>query len=432
MPRFARLALLPACAFALFSACAIVFCSACARKPEPQGLPSLRPAVRQDVTLLDVTLALRKGSADTARANDAPKLVIPGDTVWAFPVVRVLLGGRETLCLANTSHLGRVGRYGDSDSGWKLAGRLSVWNRLKADLKLEWYEVRPVKQFFGPREPLRYRLVPMLADSREPSNAGGEQSASQWFRELTGPTGFLRPLVRVTYGNQSVMSSNPSFENDIARIPWVSFRQDTAWPGRLTGLLGAIPYRLNSTREQTDRYLCCDSRSLIASGLAQLGYEVSPIEVTPLRREGVSPLLFSPFLDSLSEEVFSGYIRLGRLYDRKGRRSAFHDIRPGDIIRFSTLGSYAVALKDPPGRGYHYGGIPASLKLIRAARGSPEKVTFSTALWSLRTLFGRSYFSVHRLKPLEKPKATIRKPQAAPRKQPATKPRKSSPTKSRR
>ena len=63
--------------------------------------------------------------------------------------------------------------------------------------------------------------------------------------------------------------------------------------------------------------------------LAQLGYEVK----SPDNER---------WLDTLSEEVFSGYVRLGRLYDRTDRRSRFHDIRPGDIVRFSTLGSYAV------------------------------------------------------------------------------------------
>lgn len=380
-------------------ACALAFFSACAPKPEPQGLPATRPVIRQDVTLLDVSLALRTGSADTTRASDNARLAGPGDTVWVFPVARVLLGGKETLYLANTAHVGRVGRHSDLDSGWNLAGKLSIWNRLKNDLQLEWYEVRPVKQFFGPREPLRYRLVP-LPEGRNP------QPAEQWFRELTGPAGFLRLLVRVTYGNQSVASSNLSFETDVARIPWVSFRQDTAWPGRLTGLLGAIPYRLNSTIEQTGRYLCCDSRSLIASGLTQLGYEVKSTDN-------------ERWLDTLSGEVFSGYARLGRLYDRKGRRSRFHDIRPGDIVCFSTLGSYAVVLDSVRGRGYHYGGIPARLRLIRAARGSPEIATFSTALWSLRTLFGRSYFSVHRLRPLVRPTPPSPKTRPAVRKQPA-------------
>jgi hypothetical protein len=291
-------------------------------------------------------------------------------------------------------------------------GRVSIWNRLKNGLKLEWYEVRPVKQFFGPREPLRYWMVPRP----EGKNA---QPAEAWYRELTGPSGFLRLLVRATYGNQSVTSSNLSFETDVARIPWVSFREDTAWPGQLTGLLGAIPYRLNSTTEQTGRYLCCDSRSLIASGLAQLGYEVRPADETR-------------WLDSLSEEVYSGYVRVGRLYDRRGRRSGFHDIRPGDIIHFSTLGSYAVVLDDARRRGYHYGGIPARLRLLRAAHGSPEMVTFSTALWSLRTLFDRSYFSVHRLKPIVKPPTPSRKPPAAVRKQPAARRRTPSSTKPRR
>jgi len=393
-------------------ACALALLLACARKPEPQGLPSARSVIRQDVTLLDVSLALRRGSADTTRANDDAKQAGPDDTVWVFPVVRVVRGERETLCLANTAHVGRVGRQDELDSGWNLAGRVSIWNRLKKDLQLEWYEVRPVKQFFGRNERLRYRMVP-LAGSK------GREPAEQWYRELLGPSGFTRLLVRVTYGSQSVASSNLSFESDIARIPWVSFRRDAAWPGRLTGLLGAIPYRSGSTREQTDRYLCCDSRSFVASGLAQLGYEVKSTDE-------------ARWLDTLSQEVFSGYVRVGRLYDRKGRRSGFHDIRSGDIVHFSTLGSYAVVLDSTRHRGYHYGGIPANLKLLRAARGSPEIVTFSTALWSLRTLFGRSCFSVHRLKPLVKQQAPSRKPPPTVRKQPAARLRKSSPVRPRR
>jgi len=342
----------------------------------------MRPTIRPDVTLLDAALALRVGSADTARADDAPKQAQAGDTVWVFAVVRLVLGKQETLCLASTQHLGRVGRTADSDSGWNLAGRVSVWSRLKSDIVIEWYEVKPAKSFFRRNEPLRYQRVPL----RTAHSAVRDPQPDDWFRELSGETGFRRLLVRVKYGAQSITSSDPTPAADVARVPWISFRQDTTWSGKLAGTLGAIPYRENSTREQTEHYVCCDSRSLIASGLAQIGYDIKS-------ENG------DRALDTLGKEIFSGYIQLGRLYDLRGRRSGFRAVQPGDVIHFQTLGSYAVVLNYPAIGGYRYGGLPARLPLLRAAHGSPEQVTLATALWSLRTLFGKSRLRVVRYEP---------------------------------
>lgn len=386
-------------------ACLLLVLSACTHKPEPLGLPATRPTVRTDVTLLDAALALRVGSADTARADDAPKQAQAGDTVWVFPVVRLVLGKQETLCLANTQHLGRVGRTADPDSGWNLAGRVSVWSRLKNDIDIEWYEVKPVKSYFRRNEPLRYQQVPL----RTPRSAVRTPRPDDWFRELSGETGFRRLLVRVRYGMQSVTSSSPALEAEVARIPWVSFRQDTTWPGKLAGTLGAIPYRENSTREQTEQYVCCDSRSLIASGLAHIGYDIKS-------ENG------DRALDTLGKEIFSGYIQLGRLYDLRGRRSGFGAIQPGDVIHFQTLGSYAVVLNHPAIGGYRYGGLPARLPLLRAAHGSPEKVTLASALWSLRTLFGKSRLRVVRYEPIRN---TLPVAGAKPRKVPSAPARKS-------
>lgn len=362
-------------------------------------MPTRQVAIRPDVTLLGVSLALRTGTADSTRAEDRPRQVMAGDTVWAFPVVKLLIAGKETLYLANTLHLGRVGRAFDSDSGWNTSNHTSIWNKLKDDISIEWYEARPVKSCFGPHEPLKYRAVPLARNAHA-------ESVENWYREVTGRPGLFRFLVRARYGVQSVASDNLSSEHDIGALPWVSFRQDTTWLGFLTGLVGPVPYREGSTREQTSGYVCCDSRSLIAAGLGQIGYAVKP-------EDG------DRALDTLGREVFSGYVRFGRLYDRRGRRSAFRDIRPGDVIHFSTLESYAVALAQPSRRGLAYGGIPAGLRLIRAARGSPEITTFATALWSLRTLFGRSYFTVLRYEPRLKPAPTMRRP-AVIRRRPST------------
>lgn len=327
-----------------------------------------------------------------------------GDTVWAFPVVKLLIGKKETLYLANTLHLGRVGREYDADSGWNTKDHTSIWNKLKDDISIEWCEVRPVKSCFGRNEPLQYRPVPLVAKGA----AGRDTPAEDWYRELTGNPGFFRLLVRARYGLQSVLSDNLAFEHDVGELPWVSFRKDTSWLGFLTGFLGPVPYREGSTREQTSSYICCDSRSLVAAGLARIGYDIKP-------EYG------DRALDTLGETVFSGHVRFGRLYDGKGRRSAFRDIRPGDVIHFSTLESYAVVLERPPARGLAYGGMPARLRLIRAARGRPEITTFATALWSLRTLFGRSYFTVLRFKPQHKLQVTGNKPKAPGRQQPAAK-----------
>jgi hypothetical protein len=365
----------------------------------PPPAPSRQVVIRPDVTLLGVALALRTGSSDTALADDAPKQVMAGDTVWVFPVVKLLIGKKDTLYLANTLHLGRVGRSSETDSGWNTKDHTSIWNKLKDDISIEWYEVRPVKSFFGRNEPLEYRPVPLAAKRRD-------EPAEDWYREFSGKAGFTRLQVRARYGLQTAFNDNLAFEHDVGQIPWASFRQDTTWFGCLTGMLGPVPYREGSTREQTNDYVCCDSRSLVAAGLAHIGYDIKP-------EDG------DRALDALGEEVFSGYVRLGRLYDRKGLRSAFRDVRPGDVIHFSSLESYAVVLQRPP-RGFTYGGIPARLRLIRAAHGSPEITTFSTALWSLRTLFARSYFTVLRFKPQNKPQAIANKQKATSRPQPAT------------
>jgi hypothetical protein len=365
----------------------------------PLPTPSRPTAIRSDVTLLGVALALRTGSSDTALADDAAKQVMTGDTVWAFPIVKLLIGGKETLYLANTLHLGRVGRAYDADSGWNMKGHASIWNRLKDDISIEWYEVRPVRSCFDRNEPLQYRPVSLVAKRRD-------EPAEDWYRELTGKAGFTRLLVRARYGLQSAVSGNLAFEHDIGELPWVSFRQDTTWLGSLTGMLGPVPYREGSTREQTSGYVCCDSRSLVAAGLARIGYDIKS-------EDG------DRALDTLGDTIFSGYVRFGRLYDRKGRRTGFRDVRPGDVIHFSTLESYAVALQRPPPRGFAYGGIPAGLRLIRAAHGSPEITTLSTALWSFKTLFGRSYFTVLRFKPQSKPQSIVSKQKATGRRQPA-------------
>jgi hypothetical protein len=346
-----------------------------------------------------VALALRTGSSDTALADDAPKQVMASDTVWAFPVVKLLIGKNDTLYLANTLHLGRVGRSSEVDSGWNTKDHTGIWNKLKDDISIEWYEVRPAKAFFGRNEPLQYRPVPLVGKRR------GEP-AEDWYRELFGAAGFTRLLVRAQYGRQSVVSGNLALEHDVGRTPWASFQRDTTWPGCLTGMLGPVPYREGSTREQTNGYVCCDSRSLVAAGLAHIGYDIKP--------EGGDRAL-----DTLGEEVFSGYVRLGRLYDRNGLRSTFRDVRPGDVIHFSSLGSYAVVLDRPPQRGFAYGGIPARLRLIRAAHGNPEITTLAGALWSLRTLFDRSYFTVLRFKPQNRLPATGRPQPGTPNRRPA-------------
>jgi hypothetical protein len=348
--------------------------------PNPQQ--SARPGVRTDVGLLDVKLVFKPGRRENALADERPTEAMLGDTVGVYPVVQLTTGDKtkDTVYLANTTRIARVGASGDTiGPGWPIQGRLSIWSKLKNLVKIEWYEVRPAKSHYRKGEKISYRLAPLAAQG--------------WYQEFTGPLGSRRLVVRAQVGKQSVSSSYVGSEDAVSRIPWMTFRQDTTSTGWTFALLGAVPYREGSSSGKTRQLISYDSRTLVAYGLAHAGYQLSSDIST---RE----------LDSIGRPVFQGYIKFGRLYDQQGRRADLllgRDLRRGDVIRFLTLKTSGVVADERPRSGWSYGGIPARLPIISAGPGFPKIRPLYSMLWSLKTLWGRAYIKILRYDPIPQP-----------------------------
>ena len=365
----------------------------CARQGGNQ--PGWRPGMampRTDVTLLGVCLGFRVGTREGTPAKDSPRVALPDDTVWAYPVVKVTLGDRQldTIYLANTARLECAGW------GWNVRDKVRIWSPLKNEVKLEWYEVKPTRARFRRHAALSYRLQRL-------STPEAGQPVDQWYREFSGHQGTMRLVVRAAYGTQSVTSGSVYSEAAVKEIPGISFRPDTFGIGWAATLLGSVPYRDGSSLEQTAGYLSCDSRSVVIYYLRHTCGRSLSGDTIPNRGDSGHVPSLDRTLDSAGQLVFKGYIRLGRLYDERGRRAHLRlgkDLRRGDVIHFTTLGSYGLVWDDHPPGGYSYGGIPARLPLLRAAQSYPQVQPFYTTLWSLRTLFGKSWFKVLRYEPI--------------------------------
>jgi len=112
-------------------------------------------------------------------------------------------------------------------------------------------------------------------------------------------------------------------------------------------------------------------------------------------------------MDSLGQPVFSGYIKLGRLYDRNGRLTWLRlgpDVRTGDVIHWTTNdgrrttddGGYGFVADDGPVSGLSFGGLPLMLPILGDDAGYPGFRPFYQMLLSLRTLFGKSEITIRR------------------------------------
>jgi hypothetical protein len=328
-------------------------------------------------------------------ADGHPKQAFQGDTVWVFPVVRAVAGEtHDTVCLANTARIRCVIQGRDSlRLGWPLRERLNIWSRLKDGFGIKWFELLPAKPRFGRNEPIRYRLKEWghhQFSGRKPVASPG----INWYQELCDTQGLRRLVVQVSYGAQSCMSADlrsdaTRREAEVSCVPWICFRTDTSAVGWATGLLRALPYREGSTIVQTREFVSCDNRSLILGYLARLGHQFSS---QPSPRE----------IDSAGQVVFKGYVRRGRLYDDKGRPARLvpgKDLRRGDVVHFTSRGLYAIVAKDLAGSSWPWDGIPARLPVLGAFGRSPEVKSFPAVLWSLRTFFARSDFTVLRYPP---------------------------------
>jgi hypothetical protein len=341
----------------------------CARRsPQAPGI------LRHDVTLIDVRLVTKVGSRENSMADDSPREVSISDTVWVYPVLKVAVGEprRETLYLCNTTHVRRVGRDGDTlQPGWPVGRHLDIWNKIKRDISLDWFEVVPSRERFGPKEGIRFRLKPVA-----------EQG---WSLELTGQPGTRRLAVQARYGGQAVRSCYLASEASVACAPWLSVRRDTSATAWATSLVGALAYRDGSTPDQTANRISCDSRGLILYALSHNGYHFDAYNADAL--------------DSLGEPVFSGYIRRGKLYDasnRPARLALGQDIHLGDVMHFTSRRCYGMVADESPVRGWSFGGIPAGLPIVGANLTGPRVRPFHTYLRSLGSLFGKSEFTIRR------------------------------------
>ena len=360
--------------------------------PESPRAPA---AVRSDVALLDIRLVLKVGSGEGAMADDSPKEVSASDTVWVYPVLKVAIGTaeRDTLLLCNTTHVRAVGRDGDTTSpGWPLFRHIDIWNKLKRDIQLDWFEVVPCRQSYGPREGVRYRYQPVKDQG--------------WALELTGRSGTRRLAVEARYGDQSVRSCYLASEASVASAPWLSVGPDTSVAGWALGLVGALAHRSGSTLEQTRNRVSCDSRGVVLYALSHTGYRFDAYN--------------ADVLDSMGEPVFRGYVRLGKLYDAEDRPAWLklgQDVRRGDVIHFTSRRTYGIIASDSPVRGWSLGGIPAGLPIVGANSAGPRVQPLYTWLWTLGNIFGKSEFTIRRypcIPPPPPPKVRKARPPAPP------------------
>ena len=372
---------------------------ACASRSPQATLP-----LRGDVTLLDVRLVAKVGYGDSALADDQPKEVKTSDTILVYPVVRVLDGEarRETLYLSNTTHVRRVGSDPDTTRpGWPIHRRIDIWNKLKSDIRIEWFEITPSGTCYPRGAAIHYFLKPLTGRG--------------WSQELTGTPGTRRLAVEVHYGSQVVRSCQPVSEAVVAGSPWLSFRPDTTAGGWAANTIGGLPCREGSWPEQTFARTSCDSRSLVAYALSHIGYHFDSLNTETM--------------DSMGELVFSGYVRMGRLYDLQGRPARLKlgtDVQQSDVIHFLTSHCYGIVARDSAVPGVSYGGLPARLPVLSACDASPQIMTLGSLLMAHRFLlaayFGKSEIAIrrypripppppptrvpHRVRPVPRPPAT--------------------------
>ena len=369
----------------------VVLALSCARTS------SQAPVVaRSDVTLIEVRLVSKIGSGENALADDSPKEVSLTDTVWVYPVLKVAVGAskHETLYLCNTTHVSRVGRDGDTTrAGWSVQRRLDIWNKLKRDIRLDWFEVVPCRESYGSKDGIRYRFKPVV-----------EQG---WCLELTGGPGTRRLAIEASYGGQAVRSCNLASEASVACAPWLSVRSDTSVAGWAGSLVGALPYRSGSTPEQTSNRISCDSRGLVLFALSHIGYHFDAYNADAM--------------DSMGEPIFSGFVKLGKLYGADGKPARLRlgqDVRKGDVIHFTSRQSYGIVSEETQVPGWSFGGIPAGLPVIGANSAGPRTRPLHAYLLSLRDFFGKSEFTIRRypyVPPPPPPKVRNVRPPAAPK-----------------
>jgi hypothetical protein len=362
--------------------------------------PSETGEQRADVRLLEVRLVSRVGSQEDALADDARKEVATSDTVWFYPVVKVAVGEKQqdTVYLSNTSRVRSVARASPPASKSSPGReRPNIWSQLKNDIRIEWCEVVPVRSEFGVHEATRYDLKLL--------------SWTGWGHELTGQPGTWRLAVRARQGDQVVTSSYPISEADLAGSSWVACRADTTALGWAASLLGPLPYRAGSTPEQTANRVSCSGQSVVAYALQHIGYHFDAYN--------------SETMDSLGQPVFSGYVKLGRLYDRDGRLTWLRlgqDVRKGDVIHWTTNdrrrrrddGGYGFVAGDAPVRGLSFGGLPLMLPILGAGAGYPGLRPLYQVLLSLRTLFGKSKIIIRRYPSIPAPPSPARVRRIAP------------------
>lgn len=348
---------------------------------------------RQDVRLLDVRLALRKGSHPGVRADDASKNALLGDTIWVYAVVRLTVGNRpelETVYFAHTQDIGPVGRDGDSaQPGWQLGRRVQVWNRLKQDIELKWYEVRPVKSYYRAGEPVEFWRAPL--------------GWTGWYQELVGPVGFRRLIIEARYGSQIVTSGSTATEEAVLKIPYVCFAPDSTFLGQIMPFVDNLPYRPGSRLSSTLQGISYDTPLLIAAGLRSLGYRFP---------DGSTSLQF----DSLAKVTFQGYIRFGRLYDTAGRPVALQpgrDLHSGDVILLPASRTCLVVASDSARSGTKPLGLPLGLRVITLGNSFAriQPLWLGISLW--RRLLNKTrmqvlHFDPAPVMPAVKPKAGAR------------------------
>lgn len=367
----------------LACACCLLACS----RPAHHGRPTARKELNKDIVLLDVALAFKVGTSENRLADDAPKQVLMGETVWVYPVVRLQVPDtgslKDTVYLANTLHLGRIGRNGDTLApSWLLPANRKLWSKYKNDVSIEWFLVEPTRRYFRKAEKARYHLKTL--------------DTCSWCLELTGPTGTRRLVALARYGTQAAFSGNIASEDAVSRLPWVSFLPDTTNLGWSSAMLGLIPYRDACTQAEALRLTGCDDKGLLAYGLCHTGYRLGE----------------DAKLDSAGQLVFQGYIKLGRLYDTLGRPAHLalgRDVKQGDAIHFLSLRRYGLVVDVRPRTGLNYGGLPYRLPVLSAYRDFPRIQPLYQVLFSWRTLFTRSAIKVLRYPPVI-PKAVIRRP----------------------
>jgi hypothetical protein len=293
-------------------------------------------------------------------------------------VVKLLVGDApgETLFLANSSRIrhGSLGA-GEADPAWHTRGRISVWNRLKQGIAIDWYEVRPARGSYRSGEAIRYRLVPIRA--------------SGWSHEAVVGSRIRRLAVRVRYGRHVICSAEYLTEAWVSRMPWIGPRADTGVVGRMAAFSGSLPYRPGSSTAQVLAAVAADGPSWVAAGLVELGYR-SPEEPSWAQ------------LESSATVLLRGYMRLGQLLDTEGRPVRLvgeRCLRRNDVVVFGASHRAGFVMDGHPRPGIRLSGVPASLPLIVAGPGLAGPRTFAALALELPYLFRRQPVKILRFEP---------------------------------